>query len=189
MYSPVRMTGVTCSEKSARAPSRYSSSPSRNLAGSPCRSCRARHERQGLPARFLEGLDEYLDGARALFSEQVTPVILTGEYIPENYLIEETPSGWKLAGLIDFGDVMTGLGVYDLLGPSSFMGGGKPGRIRSLLKGFGYPDAKLGPELSRRLMTLFLLHRYSDPANQILIEGWQERASNLDELERLLWPL
>lgn len=37
-------------------------------------------------------------------------------------------------------------------------------------------------------MTLFLLHRFSNLAVQIRIEGWQQKAANLNELERLLWP-
>ena len=36
----------------------------------------------------------------------VQPVILTGEWIPENLLLIETSNGWKLAAVIDFGDVM-----------------------------------------------------------------------------------
>jgi hygromycin-B 7''-O-kinase len=38
-------------------------------------------------------------------------------------------------------------------------------------------------------MTMYLLHRYSEPARQVLIEGWQERTQTLAELERLLWPI
>ena len=65
-------------------------------------------------------------------------MILTGEYIPENFLLSRDGSGWRLSGLIDFGDVMTGRGEYDLLGPSVFMAGGMPRRVRSLFEGFGY---------------------------------------------------
>jgi aminoglycoside/choline kinase family phosphotransferase len=44
---------------------------------------------------------------RSLRSDR-PPVILTGEYIPENFLLSRDGGGWHLAGLIDFGDVMTG---------------------------------------------------------------------------------
>ena len=43
--------------------------------------------------------------------------------------------GWRLSGLIDFGDVMTGRGEYDLLGPSAFMAAGMPRRVQSLFDG------------------------------------------------------
>ena len=48
--------------------------------------------------------------AATLISMDEPPVILTGEYIPENFLLSRDGSKWGLTGLIDFGDVMTGFG-------------------------------------------------------------------------------
>jgi hygromycin-B 7''-O-kinase len=151
--------------------------------------CRARHERLGLPQKFLDELDEFIDAAAKLIPMSRPLVILTGEYTPENLLLSQSSKGWQLSALIDFGDVMTGWGEYDLLGPSSFMIGGRPGRLRSFFRGFGYAEADLTPALTRRLMALLLLHRYSDPTRQIGIENWRQKAANLGELERLIWPI
>jgi len=151
--------------------------------------CRARHERLGLPQKFLRGLDELLRDAAALIPLDSPPVILTGEYIPENFLLRRDGDGWRLAGLIDFGDVMTGRAEYDLLGPSAFMTAGMPRRVRSLFNGFGYSAADITPELKRRLMALMLLHRFSDPVRSICIEDWQQKAADLHELQDLLWPV
>ena len=151
--------------------------------------CRARHERLGLPRKYLDGLDEYLRDAATLIPMNTPPVILTGEYIPENFLLSRESRGWRLSGLIDFGDVMTGWGEYDLLGPSAFMTAGMPRRVRSLFEGFGYSNANIDPELKRRLMTLLLLHRFSDPVRHICIKGWQQKAGDLFELQELLWPI
>lgn len=151
--------------------------------------CRARHARLRLPQKFLDGFDELLRNAAALIPLDRPPVILTGEYIPENLLLSGDGDGWHLTGLIDFGDVMTGWGEYDLLGPSAFMTAGMPRRVRSLFEGFGYSDADIGPDLKRRLMALMLLHRVSDPVRHICIEGWQEQASDLFELQDLIWPV
>ena len=150
--------------------------------------CRARHERLGLPQKFLDGLEELLRDAVALVALDKPPVILIGEYIPENFLLSREGSGWHLAGLFDFGDVMTGRGEYDLLGPSAFMTAGAPRRVRRLFEGFGYSADDINPDLKRRLMALMLLHRASDPVRHISIEGWQERAADLFELQDLLWP-
>lgn len=149
---------------------------------------RARHTRLGLPAKYLDGLDGYLATARAVVPFDTPPVILTGEYIPENFLLAESGGRWGLAGLIDFGDVMTGFGEYDLLGPSTFMVDGMPRRLRALLRGYGYGPEAMTPAFRRRLMTLSLLHCASDLVRQIGIEGWQEKARTLDELAALLWP-
>ena len=153
------------------------------------RGCRARHQRLGLPRKYLDGLDDILRDAAALIPLDAPPVILTGEYIPENFLLSRESAGWRLSGLIDFGDVMTGWGEYDLLGPSAFMTAGLPRRVRSLFEGFGYSQADINPTLKRRLMALLLLHRFSDPVRHICIEDWQEKADDLFELQELLWPL
>jgi hygromycin-B 7''-O-kinase len=151
--------------------------------------CRARHVRLGLPPKYLDGLDELLHEAATLIPMDAPSVILTGEYIPENFLLSHHAGGWRLSGLIDFGDVMTGWGEYDLLGPSAFMTAGRPRRVQRLLQGFGYSKTDTTPALTRRLMALMLLHRASDPIRHICIESWQQKAGNLLELERLLWPM
>jgi hygromycin-B 7''-O-kinase len=151
--------------------------------------CRARHERLGLPRKFLDGLDHILRDAAALIPMKAPPVILTGEYIPENFLLSRQGDDWQLAGLIDFGDVMTGWKEYDLLGPSAFMTAGLPRRVDSLFRGFGYSKADIDSTLKRRLMALALLHRFSDFNRQICIEGWQQKAGDLLELQELLWPI
>ncbi len=117
------------------------------------------------------------------------PVILVGEYIPENFLLSQDASGWRLSGLFDFGDVLTGWGEYDLLGPSAFMTEGIAPRVRSLFAGFGTSTAEFGPPLKRRLMALMLLHRASDLVRAIRIDGWQDKAGDLFELAELLWPV
>ena len=151
--------------------------------------CRARHTRLGLPQKFLDGFDDILRDAATLIPLDKPPVILTGEYIPENFLLSREGDKWGLSGLIDFGDVMTGFGEYDLLGPSAFMAAGMPRRVRSLFEGFGYSSADVTPAVKRRLMALMLLHRASDPVRHICIEDWQAKASDLFELQDLLWPI
>jgi hygromycin-B 7''-O-kinase len=147
--------------------------------------CRDRHTRLGLAPKFLAGLDGLLSDAAKLIPMDAPPVILIGEYIPENFLLACRDDQWSLAGLFDFGDVKTGWRDYDLLGPSAFMSAGRPGRVRSLLEGFGYdrPDFTL----KRRLMALMLLHAASDLNSHICIEGWQEQANDLVELQELIW--
>lgn len=149
-------------------------------------ACRARHTRLGLAPKFLAGLDDLLRDAQALIPMDATPVILIGEYIPENFLLACRDDQWSLAGLFDFGDVLAGWRDYDLLGPSAFMAAGRPGRVKSLLEGFGY--AKPDFALKRRLMALMLLHRASDLNAHICIEGWQDKANDLVELQELIWP-
>jgi hygromycin-B 7''-O-kinase len=150
--------------------------------------CRTRHERLGLPQKFMDGLDDLLRDAGGLIPMDATPVILTGEYIPENFLLVQDGDKWRLAGLIDFGDVLTGFRDYDLLGPSAFMAAGRPRRVRSLFEGFGYARTDIDFALKRRLMTLMLLHRASDPLRHICIEDWLHKVDDLVQLQELIWP-
>ena len=150
--------------------------------------CRARHQRLGLAAKFLDGLDDLLRDAATLIPRDAAPVILIGEYIPENFLLASDDGRWRVAGLFDFGDVMTGFRDYDLLGPSAFMTAGRPRRVQSLFEGFGYARADIDFALKRRLMALMLLHRASDPVRHICIEDWQQKAGDLVELQELIWP-
>ncbi|WP_339035863.1 aminoglycoside 3'-phosphotransferase/choline kinase family protein [Bradyrhizobium symbiodeficiens] len=147
--------------------------------------CKARHTRLGLAPKFLKGLDDLLRDAEKLIPMDAPPVFLVGEYIPENFLLACDDGEWSLAGLFDFGDVLAGWRDYDLLGPGAFMAAGRPGRVKSLLEGFGYE--KLDFTLKRRLMALMLLHRASDLNRHICIEGWQEQADDLIELQELIW--
>lgn len=156
----------------------------RQIAG-----CRARHVRLGLPEKYWDELDALIAAAPALIPMDRPAVILTGEYIPENFLLTRDGDDWRLAGLFDFGDVLAGWGEYDLLGPSAFMTAGRPELVRSLLKGFGQPDGAIDPLMLQRLLTLTFLHRASNPLRHIAIEGWQHRAATLSELGRMLWPI
>jgi hygromycin-B 7''-O-kinase len=151
--------------------------------------CRARHTRLHLPPKFLDGLDQFLAATTPLIPMDAPPVILVGEYIPENFLLSQDAGGWQLSGLFDFGDVLTGWGEYDLLGPSAFMTEGIEPRVRSLIEGFGTSTAEFGPPLKRRLMALMLLHRASDLVGHIRIGGWQDKAGDLFELAEMLWPV
>ncbi|WP_027580291.1 aminoglycoside 3'-phosphotransferase/choline kinase family protein [Bradyrhizobium sp. Ai1a-2] len=149
--------------------------------------CRARHERLGLAQQFLDGLDDLLRDAAELIPMREPPVILTGEYIPQNFMLTQRDGRWQLCGLIDFGDVLTGWRDYDLLGPGAFMAAGRPRRVLSLLEGFGYSRSDIDFALKRRLMALMLLHRASDLNRHICIEGWQAKADDLVQLQELIW--
>ena len=150
--------------------------------------CRARHQRLGLPHTLLDRLDDLLQEADTVLPRDPRPVILTGEYIPENFLLAREGDGWRVSGLFDFGDVMTGFGEYDLLGPSAFMAAGHSGRVRALFGGYGLAPLDVTWQLKRRLLALMMLHQASDPVRHICIHDWPVRVQDFDELQALVWP-
>lgn len=150
--------------------------------------CRARQIGLGLPERYHDELDALLVAAPVVIPLDINPVMLTGEYIPENFLLAERSDGWHLAGLFDFGDVFAGLGEYDLLGPSAFMTEGRPGHVRALFAGYGYGPDRIDDALVQRLLILTFLHRASDPMGKIAIPDWPAKAGTLEQLGRMMWP-
>lgn len=149
--------------------------------------CLERHRRQGLAPNLLADLEDLLRHGPSVIPLDAPPVILTGEWIPENLLLAETDGRWRLAALIDFGDVMTGWREYDLLGPSAFMCAGLPGRVEALMRGYGLRPDAVDAALRRRLLMLMLLHRASDLRN-VAIDGWDARIGTLTDLETIIWP-
>ncbi len=158
-----------------------------NFIASQAERCVERHRRQQLPEQLLKDLAALVNDVPYVLPSDVRPVILTGEWIPENLLLSQTPDGWQLGAVIDFGDVMTGWGEYDLLGPSTFMCAGVPGRLRSLLQGYGVTANTYDAKMRRRLMTLMVLHRASD-LRKIDIAGWASAINRLHDVEDLIWP-
>ncbi len=150
--------------------------------------CRARHQQLGLPQMLLDRLDDLLREAAAVLPRDPRPVILTGEYIPENFLLARDGDGWRVSGLFDFGDVMIGFGEYDLLGPSAFMTAGNPGRVRALFDGYGLAPSDITWQMKRRLLALMMLHQASDPLRHICIPDWPSRVQDFDQLQALVWP-
>lgn len=98
-------------------------------------TCFERHRRLGMSPGFLSDLCALLADAPSIIPFDASPVILTGDWIPQNILLSEHRGEWKLAGVLDFGDVTTGWGEYDLLAPTAFMCAGLHGRTRSLFEG------------------------------------------------------
>jgi len=69
------------------------------------------------------------------------------------------------------------------------MTAGVAGRVSALLRGYGYAPADIDASLTRRLLALMFLHRFSDPRRHVAIPGWEAMAKDIAGLEGLLWPL
>ncbi|WP_437956004.1 phosphotransferase [Sorangium sp. So ce119] len=155
----------------------------RQIAG-----CESRHRRMGLPGHLVSQIPSYLESARGLLPGAVVPVLLTGEYTPENLLVTRTGERWSVTGMLDFADACLGPREYDQLGPCLFLAAGNADLQRAFLCSYGYPLTDLTPSLSHKLMALSLLHRYSNLRFQLRMAGWESEVSSLAELEQRVWP-
>ena len=149
-------------------------------------SCQEKHQLD-LPKPLLEEIPTYLESINKLLVQINKPVILTGEYTPMNFLVNQVDGVWHIAGLIDFGDAMLGLPEYDLLGPGVFLIQGDKHLLREFLTSYGYSQDMMTPLLSHQLTALMLLHKYSNLNVQIRIKDWKSKINNLNDLEKLVW--
>lgn len=150
-------------------------------------NCVEQHRTKGLSRALLQQLPAYLGSSKEILPEFKKPVILTGEYTPMNFLVNQVNGIWHISGLIDFGDAMLGLAEYDLLGPGAFLIQGDKQLLRTFLIAYGYLPHELTTRLSHQLTALMLLHQYSNLNVQVRIPNWQETVSSLEELENLVW--
>lgn len=150
--------------------------------------CLARHQRQGLPAHFLAELPTWLASTLPGMAEKAgPPVLLTGEYTPQNLQVQNQHNHWKLTGMLDFADSLIGPAAYDWLGPICFLVQGQRPQLEALFRGYGWPQST-EVVLRREALSYLFLHRYSNPRFQIRIPGWQA-AADLEALATLLWPV
>lgn len=149
--------------------------------------CVEKHRGQGFPERFLDELGVLASNAVNVIPLHAANVILTGDWIPQNFLLSDATGNWRVSGVIDFGDVRTGWGEYDLLAPSAITCEGKAQLVRSLFDGYGIVYDQGGDALRHRLLTLLVLHQESDFRNMVLPD-WEDRISRVSDLASLIWP-
>lgn len=150
--------------------------------------CQEKHQ-LNLSKSLLEQIPAYLETINKSLVQVNKTVILTGEYTPMNFLVNQVDGVWHIAGLIDFGDSMLGLPEYDLLGPGAFLIQGDRELLREFLVSYGYSQDMMTPVLSHQLTALMLLHKYSNLNIQIRIKNWKNKVHSLEDLEKLVWGL
>ena len=86
--------------------------------------------------------------------------------------------------MFDFGDLMMGAPLYDLLGPLTFLSAGDGELQREFLLSYGLQPDDLNDRLRETFLTLLLLHRFSNLQGQIRMQGWQS-ATRFEKVARL----
>jgi len=150
-------------------------------------NCVEHHQTKGLTTALIQQIPTYLNSIKDVLPAIKKPVILTGEYTPMNFLVEQVDGIWHISGLIDFGDAMLGLPEYDLLGPGAFLIQGDKQLLYEFLTAYGYLPHELTSRLSHQLTALMLLHQYSNLSIQVRIPNWKDKVNNLKDLESLVW--
>lgn len=144
------------------------------------------NQQAGAGADWLADLHaSYLDfPAEPLLSSQ--PCLIHADLNPEHVFCQPAGEGWRVSGVIDFGDAMVGMPEYDLVCPGEIFAG-HPRQTRALLSGMGVQENKLTRMLSLRLTGFILLHRFFNVTLFPRIFPLHPPA-NMNDLRRLVWP-
>jgi hygromycin-B 7''-O-kinase len=120
------------------------------------------HTAYGLPPEWLDQLPNYIDAIPLDLHNPARMAPLHTELMQEHLFVKPEGNGWVISGLIDFEPSMVGHREYELGAVGLFITQGDHELWRMFLSAYGFQQADLTPELSRRIMKWVLLHRYSN---------------------------
>ncbi|MEK6281723.1 MAG: phosphotransferase [Acidobacteriota bacterium] len=142
---------------------------------------------QGVNQHWVETLFGYLATNLSQLPKDPKCVLLHGDIHPGNFLLKVEQGQWKIAGLIDFGDSLSGFHEYDFVRPAMHMAFGNRKLQRTLLLAYGYEEKELNLTLRRRLMLLTILHEGSHLQDVTQRLGSKAHHLSLEELEAKIW--
>ncbi len=111
-------------------------------------------EHHGLGEPWRSWIRQQLAGFR---EPPLAPVLLHGDLTDDHLLLVEREGGWKLSGLIDFGDARLGHAYYDLIAPLACYTYGQPELSLELVRAYGLEPSR--PVLDS-LTRYCLLHEF-----------------------------
>lgn len=124
--------------------------------------CLARHQRRNMPEGLLGQVLPYIQAAGD-FAEAGEPRFIHMDIHPWNLMAKQEEGGWKLDGLLDFGDAIVGHSDrFELLTPLLFMAQGSPVLLKALLESYGGMGDTSAAVLQRQLTACMLVRPDSD---------------------------
>jgi hygromycin-B 7''-O-kinase len=142
---------------------------------------------QGVSQHWMKSLPGYLAMNLSLLPKDHKCVLLHGDIHPGNFLLGVEEGQWKITGLIDFADSLSGFHEYDFVRPAMHMAFGDRNLQRTLLLAYGYREKELDLTLRRRLMLLTILHEGSNLQDAAQRLGPKAHELSLEELEAEIW--
>ena len=108
----------------------------------------------GMPAARVEPFAGLLAAALPSLPAAPEAVFVHGDLSPENLLLETVNGRLRIGGLLDFGNLLAGCGLYEFAAPLAMICPYRPGLRRALIQGYGRP-------VSEAQLLAVLLHRFS----------------------------
>ena len=146
-----------------------------------------RQKSKSVNAKILGWLPEFLKESLLLLPVDFTTVFLHGDVHFGNLRLIETDGNWRISGLFDFADFITGFHEYEFLAIGVLMIQGQGELQREFFRAYGYRENEIDETLRRRLMLLTILYETADLRRYALRLKPEAVNYTLDELERAIW--
>jgi hygromycin-B 7''-O-kinase len=140
----------------------------------------------GSNPEWIAALPQFLADRLPLLPERPM-VFLHGDVHPGNVLLSDEGGRFRVTGLLDFADSLSGLPEYDFVAPGVLMVQGDRSLQRAFLGAYGFREEELDLTLRRRLMLLTVLYECSDLRKYALRLRPDAVDLSLAELERAIW--
>jgi hygromycin-B 7''-O-kinase len=147
----------------------------------------ARQAETGANPEWIAQCTAFLDSLPTPIVLPQADVLLHADLNAEHLFCEPTDHGWRITGLIDFGDAMLGHPYYEFIAPG-FIFARAPALRRAMLLAYGFSPAMLDAALSGTLLAFTLLHRFASLPDIIAISG-EPAPPNLAAVQEILWDL
>ena len=149
-------------------------------------NCIARHRRVNLPERLIDQILPFLNNANDYFDDNST-MLIHMDLHPWNLMVEPTKQGYRLSGVLDFGDAIIGRSkLLELATPIIFLCQGDARLVNALLDSYQLLDPMKPNEFQRKLMAVVLLRPDCDlnfVLKQVPVTGprttWEEISEQL----------
>jgi len=146
-----------------------------------------RQKSNGVNSQVLARLPDYLKESLPLLPQNIAPVFLHGDVHFGNLRLLETDGNWRISGLFDFADSLSGFHEYDFLAVGVLMIQGQGELQREFFRAYGYKENEIDETTRRRLMLLTILYETADLRRYALRLKPEAVDYTLDELERAIW--
>jgi hygromycin-B 7''-O-kinase len=156
-------------------------------------NCSIYHKNKGVPHIIISQIDEFISSHLNPQIDEKNICFLSADIHYWNILVKEYNGKFQISAFIDYGDSFYGEPEYDFLAPGCFMANDvddrsknhkhTPELLKSLFLSYGYTEKELNQELSYRLFTFHLIHKFSDIS--IFLKNIE--SNNLYELAENIW--
>lgn len=133
----------------------------------------------GVPTALVDDAELFLDRTAPLLAEQGDAVLLHGDLTHLNFLVAEDGDGWRICGLIDWGDVKIGPRGHEYISPGVHMYLGD----RPVIEAFYQACSRIDPEELMARALLYYTGGFADYLKKL--SGGIECQSWRDVAERL----